>query len=396
MGMWTPTADERQNLLRFLRILVQTPSYSGNEGSVANLVAQEMRKVGFDEVILDDAGNVLGRIGPEKGSAVLFNSHMDTVEIADPYAWTVDPFSAEIKKGNLYGLGSCDMKAGLAATVYAGAILSRLNTKLDGPVYVAVVGLEEPSEGTSTQNLLENPLLSPSWVVIAEPSNLHVVRAQRGHMEMRVTVKGISSHSSRPELGKNAVYDAARLIFGLEILADDLSDDPFLGSGVLAITDVKSYAVSRNAVPHKCEFIIDRRLTVGETESMVLVEVERIIAREGVNAEVRVIEENVTTHTGKVLHARRVSLPWVFDERHPLIQTTVKAAKSVGIKPSITRWHFATEGAYTASVAQIPTVGLGPGDPSLAHTCDENVPIDQVYMATSAYAALAFELVGKS
>ena len=396
MGMWTPTADERQNLLRFLRILVQTPSYSGNEGSVANLVTQEMRKVGFDEVILDDAGNVLGRIGPEKGSAVLFNSHMDTVEITDPYSWTVDPFSAEIKKGNLYGLGSCDMKAGLAATVYAGAILSRLNTKLDGPVYVAVVGLEEPSEGTSTQNLLENPLLSPSWVVIAEPSNLHVVRAQRGHMEMRVTVKGISSHSSRPELGKNAVYDAARLIFGLEILADDLSDDPFLGSGVLAITDVKSYAVSRNAVPHKCEFIIDRRLTVGETESMVLVEVERIIAREGVNAEVRVIEENVTTHTGKVLHARRVSLPWVFGERHPLIQTTVKAAKSVGIKPSITRWHFATEGAYTASVAQIPTVGLGPGDPSLAHTCDENVPIDQVYMATSAYAALAFELVGKS
>jgi putative selenium metabolism hydrolase len=231
-------------------------------------------------------------------------------------------------------------------------------------------------------------------VLIAEPSNLQIVRAQRGHMEMRVIVKGMSSHSSRPELGKNAVYDAARLIFGMEILADDLSEDPFLGPGVLAITDVQSRAVSRNAVPHRCEFIIDRRLTVGETESMALAEVERIISRERVNGEVRVIEENVTSYTGKVLRARRVSLPWAFDERHPLVQSMVKATRRVGIKPSITRWHFATEGAYTASEAQIPTIGLGPGDPSLAHTCDEHVPVDQVYNAASAYAALANQLVG--
>jgi acetylornithine deacetylase/succinyl-diaminopimelate desuccinylase-like protein len=79
-----------------------------------------------------------------------------------------------------------------------------------------------------------------------------------------------------------------------------------------------------------------------------------------------------------------------------LIQSTIKSVKSVGIKPSITRWHFATEGAYTASVAQIPTVGLGPGDPSLAHTSDENVPVSQVFAAASAYAALAVELVGKN
>ena len=178
---------------------MQTPSYSGKEDVITNLVINEMRKVGFDEVVMDDAGNVLGRIGPVRGPVLMFNSHMDTVDIADPYAWTVDPFSAEIKKGMLYGLGACDMKAGLAATVYAGALLSRNQTVLKGPVYVAVVGLEEPSEGTSTRNLLQNQHLAPNWVLIAEPSNLNVVRAQRGHMEMRVTVKGMSSHSSRPE-----------------------------------------------------------------------------------------------------------------------------------------------------------------------------------------------------
>ncbi len=393
MENWTLTDKERHELLRFLRILVQTPSYSGVEGAVAALIVDEMHKVGFDAVELDEAGNVIGRIGPEEGPALMFNSHMDTVNIADPYSWTVDPFSAEIRNDMLFGLGACDMKGGLAATVYAGTILARHKTKLKGPVYVAAVGLEEPSEGTCTRFMLQDGKVSPRWVVIAEPSNMQVVRAQRGHMEMRVTVKGTSSHSSSPELGNNAVYNAARLIFGLEILATNLSTDPFLGPGVLAVTDISSSAVSRNAVPHRCEFIIDRRLTVGETESMALAEVERIITRERVNAEVRIIEEEVTSHTGKVFKARRISLPWAFDERHPLVQSTVKATRSVGLKPAVTRWLFATEGAYTASVAQIPTVGLGPGDPALAHTCDEHIPVSQVYSAASAYAALAFELL---
>jgi putative selenium metabolism hydrolase len=394
MGLWMLTKKESENLIRFLRKLVQTSSLSGDEGRVANLIMDEMRKIGYDDVAMDEAGNVVGRIGPSTGPAMMFNSHMDTVDIADEDSWTVDPFGAELKDGNLYGLGSCDMKAGLAATVYAGELLKRNDTALKGPVYVAAVGLEEPSEGTGTRKLLQELRITPHWVVIAEPSDMQIVRAQKGHMEMRVIVKGTSSHSSRPELGKNAVYDAARLIYGLEILAHDLGEDSFLGSGVLAVTYVTSRAVSRNAVPHSCEFIIDRRLTVGETESKALSEVERIITREGVNAEVRIIEESVTSHTGQVLQARRVSLPWSFDERHPLIQATVKAVSDIGHRPTVTRWLFATEGAYTASVAQIPTVGLGPGNPALAHACDEYVPISQVYSATRAYAALAHDLLG--
>ncbi|MDF1513367.1 MAG: YgeY family selenium metabolism-linked hydrolase [Anaerolineae bacterium] len=394
MGKWTLTADECHELLRFLRLLVQTPSYSGAEEKVARIVMEEMHNIGYDDVVMDDAGNVIGRIGPMEGPSLMLNSHMDTVNLADPDAWIADPFSALISDGQLYGLGSCDMKGGLAATVYAGALLIRNQTHLKGPVYVTIVGLEEPAEGTCTQHILSSGMIVPTWVVIAEPSNLSVVRAQRGHMEMRVVVKGKSSHSSQPDLGKNAVYEAARLIFGLEILAGELVEDPFLGSGVLAVTDIKSHAVSRNAVPHKCEFVIDRRLTVGETESMALAEVERIISREGVNAQVQVIEEEIKAMTGKVFQARKVSLPWALDEKHPLVLATVSAVRNVGIKPSLTRWHFATEGAYTASVAHIPTVGFGPGNPSLAHTSNEHIPIAQVYAAASAYAALCEELLG--
>ena len=325
----------------------------------------------------------------------MLNSHMDTVEVANPGAWSCEPFSAEIKKGLLYGLGSCDMKGGLAATVYGAAMLAQRRTSLKGPIWVTCVGLEEPSEGTCTRVLFEEDHLRPDWVVIAEPSNLQVVCAQRGHLEMRLTVHGRSSHSSAPQLGENAIYAGARLIFGLEILAEQLGDDAFLGPGVLAVTDIKSHAVSRNAIPDRCTMILDRRLTLGETESGALLEVQRIITREGVEAEVHVIEEKVTTHTGKAYMARRSSLPWVFPPNHPLVRAMTQAAREVGLRPSLTRWHFATEGAYTAAVAEVPTVGFGPGDPELAHMCNEHVALEQVHTAAQVYAALGARLLGK-
>jgi len=255
------------------------------------------------------------------------------------------------------------------------------------------VGLEEPSEGTCTRVLFEKDGLNPTWVVVTEPSNLQVVRAQRGHVEMTLSVRGHSAHSSVPDLGQNAIYDAARVIFGLEILAEQLLEDPFLGPGVLAVTDIRSHAVSRNAVPDRCDMIIDRRLTVGETESMALLEVQRVIAREGVEAKVRVIEEEVTTHTGQVYKVRRASMPWAMEERHPLVRAMCDAARDVGVRPQLTRWHFATEGAYTAGVARVPTVGFGPGDPAIPHTCNEYVVIDQLYTAAQAYSALALRLL---
>ncbi|HOT91147.1 MAG TPA: YgeY family selenium metabolism-linked hydrolase [Anaerolineae bacterium] len=387
------TAEEQQAMLDFLRALVRTPSFSGDEGAVAALVMAEMRRLGFDDVWMDAAGNVVGRVGPQNGPALMLNSHMDTVKIADPDAWNVDPFGAEIREGRLYGLGACDMKSGLAATVYAAGLLKKRGVALQGPLLVACVVLEEPAEGTGTRTLFEEDGLHPDWVVIAEPSHLQIVRGQRGHVEMTLTVKGRSAHSSAPELGRNAIYGAARLIFNLEILAGQLADDPFLGPGVLAVTDIRSNAVSRNAIPDRCEMTLDRRLTIGETEAMAVLEIQRIITREGANAEVRVIEEEVTTHTGKVYRVRRASLPWALEERHPLVKAMAQAVRTVGLRPTMTRWHFATEGAYTAAVAQVPTVGFGPGNPALPHTVNEYVEIGQVYAAAQVYAALGMQLL---
>ncbi len=394
MEHWIMEQAERQSLLNFLQRLVQTPSLPGHEGEVAALVQAEMTRLGFQDVHTDAVGNVIGRLGPAEGNGLMLNSHMDTVEVTAPEVWTVDPWGAEMRGGKLYGRGSCDMKAGLAATIHGAALATRRGVTFHQPLWVTCVVMEEPAEGLGTKALFEEDGLRPAWVVIAEPSGLDVVRAQRGHLEMRVTINGKSAHSSSPHLGQNAIYAASRLIFGLEILAGQLQDDPFLGPGILAVTDIRSHAVSRNAIPHRCEVVIDRRLTVGETESLALLEVQRIIAREGVDAVATIIEDELTTYTGEKRVSHRASLPWVLDERHPLIVAMLKAARDTGLHPALTRWPFATEGAYSAGVAQVPTVGFGPGDPAVPHTVDEYVEIEQVYAAAQAYAALAAKLLG--
>jgi putative selenium metabolism hydrolase len=379
----------------FLRDLVCTPSYSTREDLVAERIAVEMERLGFRDVQTDRIGNVIGWLGADDGPILMLNGHMDTVDVSDGSKWTREPFGGEIEEGHLYGLGACDMKGGLAAMVYGAHQLRQLENQLAGRVVVACVVQEEPCEGISSRVLIEEEEVRPDWVLIAEPTDLQVSRGQRGRIELKVTTHGRSAHASQPDLGENAIYTASRLVFGLEILAGQLGNDPFLGEGTLAVTEIRSSAGSRNAIPDRCELIIDRRLTLGETEAMALAEVQRVIAREGVKADVEVSEYIATSHTGYPCRAREYYPPWVIEEDHPLVTALVQAARTqLGRRPRIGYWNFSTEGTYTAGEAGIPTVGFGPGDPRQAHTADESVLLDDVATAASVYAQLAVELIG--
>jgi putative selenium metabolism hydrolase len=259
---------------------------------------------------------------------------------------------------------------------------------------VACVVQEEPCEGLGTRVLVEEENICPDWVVIAEPTAMNVSRGHRGRLEMRLVTHGRSAHAACPRLGDNAIYTAARLVFGLELLGDQLGNDAFLGAGTLAVTDITSSAVSRNAVPDRCELIIDRRLTLGENEMKAQAEVQRVIAREGVEAELEITEYRATSYTGYSVRARESYPAWVLGEDHPLIQTALRAARTqLRYRPQVTRWEFSTEGTYTAGVAGIPSVGFGPGDPLCAHTSDEHIRLDDVRAAAEVYAQLAWQLL---
>jgi putative selenium metabolism hydrolase len=393
--MFNLSPQDRDALIGFFQDLVRIPSLSTQEGGVAQRLAEEMRQVGFAEVRTDRIGNVIGRIGPGSGPKLLYNGHMDTVDVTDPGLWPRDPYGAEIEKGVLYGLGACDMKGALAAMVYGVKALVDAGTQLRGDLYVVGVVQEEPCEGLAMRVLVEEEGLRPDFVVLGEATNLQISRGQRGRIELKVTAQGRSCHASAPEHGENAIYAAARLIFGVELLAPRLANDAFLGQGSLSITQIESTAASRNAVPDRCAFYIDRRLTMGETEAKAMAEIQSIIAREGVKAEVEVTEYLATSYTGYPCQNKEYYPAWVMAEDHPLVQAVVRAVKqTLGYKPKIGKWDFSTDGVYTMGVASIPTVGFGPGEERYLHTVDDQVRRADVVKAAQVYAQLAVEVLG--
>jgi putative selenium metabolism hydrolase len=403
--MFRLTPRERSSLNAFLSRLVRTPSLSTQEGKVAQLLVDELLRVGVTDVRIDRIGNVVARLGndPQRGTEdgtttrrpmLLYNGHMDTVGVTDRAAWHRDPWMGIIEEGALYGIGACDMKASLAAMVYAAKKLLDADVHLAGELVLAFVVQEEPCEGMAMRVLVEEEGIRPDWVVLGEPTDLHICRGQRGRVELRVTTRGRSSHAAQPGGGENAIYSAMRLIFGLELLSGSLADDRFLGPGSLSITQIESSSPSRNAVPDRCWFYVDRRLTLGENQTRALAEIQSIITREGVLATAEVTDYEGVSYTGYRSKVRGVFPPWALPIEHPLLQAAVRSLrKTLGHRPEITRWAFSTDGVYTMGQANIPTIGFGPGQPENAHAPNEHVCLDKVHVAAGAYAQLAVDLL---
>lgn len=403
--MFRLTPRERSSLNAFLTRLVRTPSLSTQEGEVAELLVDELLRVGVTDVRIDRIGNVVARLGtsPKRGTEggtttrrpmLLYNGHMDTVGVTDRAAWHRDPWMGIIEEGALYGIGACDMKASLAAMVYAAKKLLDAGVHVAGELVLAFVVQEEPCEGMAMRILVEEEGIRPDWVVLGEPTDLHICRGQRGRVELRVTTRGRSSHAAQPSSGENAIYSAMRLIFGLELLSGNLANDRFLGPGSLSITQIESSSPSRNAVPDRCSFYVDRRLTLGENQTRALAEIQSIIMREGVPATAEITDYEGVSYTGYRSKVRGVFPPWALPIEHPLLQAAVQSLrKTLGHRPEITRWAFSTDGVYTMGQANIPTIGFGPGQPENAHAPNEHVRLDKVHVAAGAYAQLAVDLL---
>ena len=105
------TPELQAELIEFSQSLVRVKSFSGQEEQVVRLIKQKMIDLGYDEVVIDAMGNVVGRMG-EGEKAVLFDSHIDTVAVNDADQWDIPPFSGAVVAGRLHGRGSVDMKSG--------------------------------------------------------------------------------------------------------------------------------------------------------------------------------------------------------------------------------------------------------------------------------------------
>jgi putative selenium metabolism hydrolase len=281
--------------------------------------------------------------------------------------------------------------------VYGAKTLIEHDVPLNGDLYVVGVVQEEPCEGLAMRVLMEEEGLVPDAIVLGEATDLQVSRGQRGRMEIDVTVRGRSCHASAPHLGQNAIYAAARLIFGVEMLSSQLAEDRFLGPGTLAVTHIENTAGSRNVVPDSCTFCIDRRLTLGETEAKAMAEIQGILLREDVDATLSIPDYTSTSYTGYEARAKSYFAPWALERDHPLVQQVSRAIRAeLGYRPAIGKWDFSTDGVYTMGVAGVPTVGFGPGEEQHAHIADERIRLDDVAQAAQVYARIGAEVLGRA
>lgn len=383
-------SKERENaVIELCQALIQQKSYSGEEQGVVSVLKDYMRENGFDEVAVDDYGNLVGCIkGNRPGKKLLFDGHMDTVPVSDPAEWKYPPFAAEIHEGRIYGRGTSDMKGALSAMVCAAANFARDTEKqFAGEVYVAGVVHEECFEGVAARAI--SKAVNPDYVVIGEASQLNLKIGQRGRAEIVVETFGKPCHSANPEKGINAVYKMAKVIEAIRTLAP--THHPVLGNGILELTDIKSAPYpGASVVPEYCRATYDRRLLVGETKETVLAPLKALLARmmeEDPELKVKVSYAvgQEKCHTGHEINGERFFPGWLYDEKEAFVQDVASRLKEMGYMPSITQYNFCTNGSHYAGEAGIRTFGLGPSQENLAHTLNEYIEIDQLAKVTDCY-----------
>jgi putative selenium metabolism hydrolase len=344
-----------------------------------------MRELDYDQVRVDDLGNVIGAIGGGPTS-ILFDSHMDTVAVTNPDEWSFDPFSGDVKNGMLQGRGSVDMKGALAASVYAGHIIKRLGLHEDKTIYLSATVMEEDYDGEAVYAMCREMEPMPDFAVICEPSNLELALGHKGRALIRVTAQGVSAHGSAPEKGVNAVYKLGPLLERVEALGKRLMQQQG-PAGSIALTCIKSIAESLNAIPGRCEAYLDRRMVMGEDLAVISREMDSLL--EGLEAQWEIYDKRGGSYTGLPVVLHSFLPPWEIGPDSPLALACVKAYEVLmNREPGLSKWDFSTNGVATAGRLSIPSIGFGPGDSKKAHMVDESCEISQIKAAAAFYALL--------
>ncbi|MNO41814.1 N-formyl-4-amino-5-aminomethyl-2-methylpyrimidine deformylase [compost metagenome] len=393
-------SEARKNkLTEVCQELIRNKSYSGEEKNVAEAIKTVFEELGYDDYFIDEYGNIIGHIkGSEEGKKILFDGHIDTVPVPDESKWTHNPYGAEIVDGKIYGRGTSDMKGQLSAMIVAAACFAEdIKKDFKGDIYVAGVVHEEIFEGIASRKISE--AVNPDYVVIGESSELNLKIGQRGRAEIVIETFGKPAHSANPEKGINAVYKMSKIIEKIQELETPMH--PVLGKGILVLTDIKSSPYpGASVVPDYCKATFDRRLLVGETKESVLAPIKAFVEElmkedSDLKAEVSYAKATENCYTGSTISGERFFPGWLYEEKDEFVQIAYEGLKSAGLDPEITQYSFCTNGSHYAGEKGIRTIGFGPSKENLAHTIDEYIELEQLFIGAEGYYGILNSLYKK-
>lgn len=380
--------EYKADMTKFLRDMIAIPSESCDEEKVVLRIKEEMEKVGFDKVEIDPMGNILGYIG-HGPHLIAMDAHIDTVGVGNLDNWTFDPYIGMEDDEIIGGRGTSDQEGGMASMVYAGKIIKDLG--LEGEYTLLVTGTvqEEDCDGLCWQYIIEQSKIRPEFVVSTEPTDCQIYRGQRGRMEIRIDVPGVSCHGSAPERGDNAIFKMGHILGEVELLAQNLGDDDFLGKGTLTVSEIFYTSPSRCAVADSCAVSIDRRLTWGETWEGALEEIRALPAVQKAKGVVSMYEYDRPSYTGLVYPTECYFPTWKIDSEHVATKALESSFELLfDKKPVVDKWTFSTNGVSIMGRHGIPVIGFGPGKEPEAHAPNEKTWKAHLVTCAAMYAVI--------
>ena len=423
----TAAQSYEKDMTKFLRDIVRFPGESCDEKAHINRIAEEMRKLDFNKVEIDPMGNVLGYMGTGK-TLIGFDAHIDTVGIGNMANWEFDPYEGFETATEIGGRGTSDQCGGIVSAVYGARIMKDLGL-LSDKYTVLVTGTvqEEDCDGLCWQYIINEDKVRPDFVVSTEPTDGGIYRGQRGRMEIRIDVKGVSCHGSAPERGDNAIYKMADILQDVRSLNENDAADTteikglvkmldekynkeykeanFLGRGTVTCSQIFYTSPSRCAVADSCAVSLDRRMTAGETWESCLDEIRALpnVKKYGDDVKVSMYEYSRPSYTDLVYPIECYFPTWVIPENHKETKslevayknlygderigdsTTVEMRKA---RPLTDKWTFSTNGVSIMGRNGIPVIGFGPGAEAQAHAPNEKTWKQDLVTCAAVYAAL--------
>lgn len=377
-------------MVAFCQRLIQTPSLSGEEAGVAALIQAEMSRLGYDEVWVDEVGNVIGMMKGAHGPSMMFNAHMDQVDVGERSEWLHDPFGGQVINGVIWGRGACDTKGAIATQVHAIGRAREYGVSFVGDIYVVCV-VHEETGSWGTKHLVKH--LKTDAAILGEATGNQIAIGHRGRTEIIVTIRGEAKHASSAQPAENVLFTFASFLEHLEHL--HLNADPQLGAAALTPTRCYTDHQSGNMTPGMVTLHLDWRSLPSDDPETLLQSLRDALAQictPPITAHVELLSEKVRSYTGLTASLPATAPAYLLEPSHPLPNLARAILEErLGRGVEIRLWGFATDGGYLTQ-AGIPTIGFAPGEERHAHTPYDQVRIDQMIEAFWGYLALTSEL----
>lgn len=382
---------DNQARIDFLSQLIQIDTAGGFEDRVATVLQSFMKQHDIScrlLPVMPGRSNFYAQLGTGKNGKVLaFCGHQDVVKTEDPAMWHFPPFSAHIENGRMYGRGTADMKGGLAAMAIALAELKDAGVTLNGKLELLGTVAEESSKINHMQGAQQfakdGYVNNITAAIFAEPTNADIAYAHKGSITYRIDSIGKAAHSSRPDLGFNAITPLIHFYQEQEQYFHELVtqyENPVLGKAVPVVTKING-GEQLNAVPDHAELFVKLR-TIPETDNDdIIAHLKRIIDY-----------VNDQDHAQLSLEILGNKMAVTTDRNAEIVNIAQHAADQLlGRDFSVRGIAFGTDASEMSKAnSDMDVLVFGPGN-ATAHKIDEYIDLDLYLKMIDIYKQIAMD-----